>query len=130
MEDGLIVTFGLCNCSINHIQIAYEILGKQKLTTISNKFSLFDLAASKEITERMYTSDAKEGTRRRVAKTNKHGVIALCNEVRRRVFFFYDLYYAPSSPLLSASVFLNVGGALILIVRTSWHASKMYGDTY
>ena len=91
MEDGLIVTFGLCNCSINHIQIAYEILGKQKLTTISNKFSLFDLAASKEITERMYTSDAKEGTRRRVAKTNKHGVIALCNEVRRRLFFFYDL---------------------------------------
>ena len=101
MEDGLIVTFGLCNCSINHIQIAYEILGKQKLTTISNKFSLFDLAASKEITERMYTSDAKEGTRRRVAKTNKHGVIALCNEVRRRLFFFYDLYYAPSSHVLS-----------------------------
>ena len=54
MDDGLIVTFGLCNCSINHIQIAYDILGKNKLTTISNKFSLFDLAASKEITERMY----------------------------------------------------------------------------
>jgi aryl-alcohol dehydrogenase-like predicted oxidoreductase len=81
VEAGEVKAIGLCNCSTDHVRVAYEILG-DKLQSVSNCYSLFDRSTEKP--------DPKS-LGKNVAKSNKHGVLALCQEL--------DLTFLAYAPL-------------------------------
>ena len=71
VEDGHVLKIGLCNCSTEHVQTAYDLLG-DTLSTVSNKYNLFDRTTEK-------LSPKERG--KPCAKSNKHGVVSLCQKL-------------------------------------------------
>ena len=66
-----VARIGLCNCSCDHVRTAYELLN-DSLATVSNAYNLFDRTGEKPDPKTLGKT---------VAKSNKHGVVALCQQL-------------------------------------------------
>ena len=65
------LSLGLCNVSTDHVRAAKRIFG-DALVAVSNPYSLWDHAKADR--------SCPSVTRKRVAKSNKSGVLQLCQD--------------------------------------------------
>ena len=65
------LSLGLCNVSTDHVRVARRILG-EALVAISNPYSLWDHAKADK--------PCPSATGKKVAKSNKSGVVQLCQD--------------------------------------------------
>ena len=87
MSSGDVVSLGLCNASTDHVRMAKRILG-EKLVAVSNSYNLWD--------HKVADMPCPSAAGRRVAKSNKNGVLELCHQ--EGIAF---LAYAPFGGLMS-----------------------------